>query len=193
MYKNGVINGLGILFTAVIQTLQTKLDLYHAIVVMYILFFFNIVFLFGTYLLSFNHHSQELTGKRVGQRKFVWSAVSQDDFQIFIYLLMHTFGVIVFFIWFLYAAIDGNKFGSQPSCNHLVNFVLFFANVRATVTWFRVMIIVFLSCAIPMLLLFLGFLILAPARWTDACTNTVQNLFNRNPKLGVVRYLLGVP
>ncbi len=52
IYKNSVINGLGILFTAVIQTVQGKLDLYHAIVVMYILFFFNIVFLFGMYLQS---------------------------------------------------------------------------------------------------------------------------------------------
>ena len=158
---------------------------------MYILFFFNIVFLFGMYLLLSNHHSQELTRKRVGQRKFVWS--SQHNFQIFIYLLMHAFGVIVFFIWFLYAAIDGNKFGSQPACNHAVNFVLFFSDVRATATWFRVLMIVFFAGAIPLFLLLLGFLILAPARWTQKCTDALDNLFERNPRLGVVRYVIGIP
>jgi hypothetical protein len=50
IHKNNVINCLGILFTAVVQTLQGTLDLYHAIVVMYILFFFNVVFVFGMYL-----------------------------------------------------------------------------------------------------------------------------------------------
>jgi hypothetical protein len=191
MYKNGVVNGLAILFTAVIQTIQGKLDLYHAMVVMYILFFFNIVFLFGMYLHPFNLHSQELTGKRVGLRKFVWD--SQTNFQIPLYLWMHTFGVTVFFIWFLYAAINGNKFGSQPSCNHLVVFVLFFFNVRATVTWFRVMMIMFFSGAIPLLLMFLFFLILAPARWTNAITDAVHKLFVKFPWLGVFRYAIGIP
>jgi hypothetical protein len=54
------------------------------------------------YLPLFNHRSQELTGKRVGQRRFVW--FTRDNFPMFIYFLMHAFGVIVFFIWFLYAA-----------------------------------------------------------------------------------------
>jgi len=191
IYKNSVINGLGILFTAVIQTLQGKLDLYHAIVVMYILFFFNIVFLFGMYLRPFKHHSQELTGKRVGERKFVWC--SQIDFQMFIYLLMHTFGVIVFFIWFLYVAIDGTRFGSQPSCNHLVNFVVFFSDVRATVTWFRVIMILFFAGAIPLFLFFLSFLIFAPAEFMRRRTKALDGLFENHPRLEWVRYVIGIP
>lgn len=193
LYKNSVINGLALLFTAVIRTLQGELDLYHAIVVTYILFFFNIVFLFGMYLRLFNHHSQELTGKRVGERKFVWS--SETDFQMRIYLLMHAFGIIVFFIWYLYAAIDGTKFGSQPECNHLVIFVIFyFFNVRATVTWFRAITIVFFVGAIPLLLLFLGFLIFAPTRWTKVITKAINNVFKKYPWLaGLFRYVLGFP
>jgi len=112
---------------------------------------------------------------------------------MFIYLLMHVFGVLVFLIWFLYAAIDGSNFGSQPSCNHLVNFVLFFANVRATATWLRVIMIWFFVVAIPFFLLILGFLILAPLDWTDKCTKALQGLFNRNPRLGLIRYVIGIP
>lgn len=76
---------------------------------MYMLFFFQYrLSVRYVFLRPFNLHSQELTVKRVGERKFVWS--NQTNFQMFIYLLMHAFGVIVFFIWFLYAAIDGSKF-----------------------------------------------------------------------------------
>ena len=143
------------------------------------------------YLRLFNHHSQELIRKRVGQRKFVWDG--QTNFQIFVFLLMHTFGVIVFFIWFLYAAIEGNKFGSQPSCNSLINFVFIFANVRATETWFRIIMVMYFLAAIPFALLILGFLILAPVRWTQRCTNALDKLFKRHPRLRVVRYVLGIP
>lgn len=141
IYKNSVINGLSLILTAVIQTMQGKLDLYHAIFLMYILFILNFVLVFG-------------------ERKFVWSG--QTNFQMFIYLLMHTFSVIVFFIWFLYAQIDGGKFGSQPSCNHLVIFVYSFINFRATATWFRVILVVTFAVVIPFFLLLLGFLLLAP-------------------------------
>ena len=112
---------------------------------------------------------------------------------MFIYLLMHAFGVIVFLIWFMYAAIDGSNFGSQPSCNHLVYFVLFFVNIRATATWFRVVMIIFFAVAIPVLLLLLGFLIIAPARWMQACTDRLQKLYDRNPRLVLVRYVVGIP
>ncbi len=171
--------------------MQGKLDLYHALVVTYIVFFFGTIFLFGMDLHPFNHHSQELTGKWVGERRFVWS--SRTNFEMFIYLLMDAFGVIVFFFWFLYLAIDIRTFGSQPSCNDLVNFVLFFATVRATVTWLRVMTIVFLAVTTPLCLFLLGFLIIAPSEWTQACTNALQKVYDRIPRLGVVRYVIGIP
>jgi hypothetical protein len=108
--------------------------------------------------------------------------------------MMHVFGVIVFLIWFLYVMIDGKKFGSQPSCNHLVNFVLFFSDVRATATWFKVMMIVFfVGAIIPFFVLVLGFLILAPDRWTQRCADALDNIYKRNPWLLVVRYVIGIP
>jgi hypothetical protein len=56
-----------------------------------------------------------------------------------------------FTIWLLYVWIKDIDFGSQPSCNHLVKYVLFFANVKATATWLRVLFIVYLvinACAL---------------------------------------------
>lgn len=109
------------------------------------------------------------------------------------YRLMHAFGAITFFIWFLYVAIDGNKFGSQSSCNHLVEFVLIFRNVKVTEKWFRVMMVVFFVGATPPFLLLFGFLILDLAQCIKACTNSLQNVFGESPKLGLVRYVIGIP
>ncbi len=47
IYKNSVINGLSLVITAVIQTMEKKLDLYHAIFVMQIMFSLNIVYAYG--------------------------------------------------------------------------------------------------------------------------------------------------
>jgi hypothetical protein len=196
IYQNSIINGLGLLFTAVIQTGEGKLDLYHAIIVMYIIFFLNVVFWFGMYLHLFNHHSQELTGKWVGERRFIWDVKSkQTQLQMTLYLLVHASGIIVYFVWFLYIAIDGSKFGSKSSCNHQVYFVLFFASVRATVTWLRVMMIVFFAIKIPVGLFLLSLLIFAHT-WADALINARKNVFDRripDNKLWLVRYVIGIP
>jgi len=151
---------------------QGKLDLYHALLVMCIMTSFNAAFLFGV-------------------REFVWN--SHDDFPIFIFLLAHAFGVTVFVFWLLYVAINGSKFGSYPSCNDYVNFVVFFSNIRATVTWFRVAMIVFYAIAIPFKMLHLGFLILAPPRWKERCKKALKKLFARNHRLRVIRYVIGIP
>ena len=132
-----------------------------------------------------------MTRKGVGQREFVWE--SKENYQIFLYLLMHTFGVIVFFAWFLYVAIDGSKFGSQPSCNNFVKFVFYFVSVRATITWLRIIMILFFAGAIPFFLFILGFLILAPKNWTKGCTKALHKLFETFPGLGWVRYIIGIP
>jgi hypothetical protein len=58
-----------------------------------------------------------------------------------IFIGVQTFTTVVFTVWLLYVWIKGVDFGSQPSCNHLVKYVLVFANVRATATWLRVLFI----------------------------------------------------
>jgi len=61
-----------------------------------------------------------------------------------IFIAVQTFSTVVFTVWLLYVWIKDSSFGSQPECNHLVKYVLFFANVRATVTWLRVLFIIYL-------------------------------------------------
>lgn len=190
IYKNSVINGLGLLFTAVIQTVQGRLDLYHAIVLIYILIFLIFVIMFGMYLRPFNHHSQELTGKRVGERLFAWP--SQTNFQMLIYLLMHAFCFILFSIWLWYVAIDGSRFGSQPSCNYLVKIAFFSTNIKTTEKWFKVTRVVAFALVIPFFSWLLGLLIIAPTRSTQA-SNALQKVFYRYPRLRLVRYVIGIP
>jgi hypothetical protein len=47
VYKNAVLYGLALVMTAVIQTLQKQLDLYHAIFVMQVLFSLDFVYAYG--------------------------------------------------------------------------------------------------------------------------------------------------
>jgi hypothetical protein len=63
---------------------------------------------------------------------------------------------VVFTVWLLYAWIKDIDFGSQPSCNHLVKYVIFFADVRATATWLRVVFIMYLVISACMLLFRFG-------------------------------------
>ncbi len=81
-------------------------------------------------------------GCDVGQRRFIKS--SGNDFRMKIFIGFQTLTTVVFTVWLLYVWIKGSNFGSQPTCNHLVKYVLFFANVRATATWLRVLFIMYL-------------------------------------------------
>ncbi|KAH9986663.1 hypothetical protein BJV74DRAFT_988416 [Russula compacta] len=120
LYTNSVINGLGLVITAVIQTVQDQLDLYHAIFVMQIIFSLNFVYSYG-------------------QRRFLRS--SKRIFRMKIFIGVQTLSTVVFTVWLMYVWIKDSSFGSQPECNHLVKYVLVFADVRATVNWLRVLFI----------------------------------------------------
>ncbi|KAI9455211.1 hypothetical protein F5148DRAFT_1226572 [Russula earlei] len=135
LYKNSVLYGLGLVMTAVIQTFQEQLDLYHAIFVMQIIFCLNLVYEYG-------------------QRRFIRS--SSRDLGMKIFIAVQTFSTVLFTVWLLYVWIKDGNFGSQPECNHLVKYVLFFANVRATVTWLRVLFIIYLILTACMLLFRFG-------------------------------------
>ena len=91
-----------------------------------------------------------LTGLgRVGQRTFIRSESgepSERDLRVRmkIFIGIQAFSTALFTIWLLYVWIKDSDFGSQPECNHLAKYVLFFADVRATVTWLRVLFIMYL-------------------------------------------------
>jgi hypothetical protein len=141
LYKNSVINGLSLVITAIIQTIQNQLDLYHAIFVMQIIFSLNFVYAYGMLCInsSINFETLTLRWGRIGQRRFIRSG--QNDFRMKVFIGFQTLTTVVFTVWLLYVWIKGSNFGSQSTCNHLVKYVLFFANVRATVTWLRVLFI----------------------------------------------------
>ena len=61
--------------------------------------------------------------------------------------------MLIFPVWSLYVWIKDSRFGSQQECNHLVKYVIFFASVRATINWLRILIIIVLSLTIFMCLL----------------------------------------
>jgi hypothetical protein len=61
-----------------------------------------------------------------------------------IFIGVQAFSTTMFTVWLLYVWIKDSDFGSQPECNHLVKYVLLFAEVRATVTWLRVLFIMYL-------------------------------------------------
>ena len=87
--------------------------------------------------------------ENVGMRKFIRhsksSPESRGNFRrMKVIIAIQTFTTVVFTIWLLYVWIKDSHFGSQPECNHLVKYVLLFANVRATDTWIRVLFILYL-------------------------------------------------
>jgi hypothetical protein len=93
----------------------------------------------------------------VGMRKFVRDSSSNSPEsrvklrRTKIIIGVQTFTTVLFTIWLLYVWIKGSRFGSQPECNHLVKYVFFYANVRATETWLRVLFIIYLvffSCTL---------------------------------------------
>ena len=47
LYENAIFLGFGLVITAVIQTIQGQLDLYHALFVMQIIFSLDFVYAFG--------------------------------------------------------------------------------------------------------------------------------------------------
>jgi hypothetical protein len=57
---------------------------------------------------------------------------------------IQTFTTVMFTIWLLYVWIKDSHFGSQQECNHLVKYVFFYANIRATETWLRVLFVIYL-------------------------------------------------
>jgi len=61
-----------------------------------------------------------------------------------IFITIQTFSTVVFTVWLLYVWIKDSNFGSQPQCNHLVKYVLLFADVKVTMTWLRVLFIIYL-------------------------------------------------
>lgn len=122
LYINGVFYSFALLITALVETIKGQLDLYHAIFVM------QMLSCFGNF--QFYVYPRFATAKKI-------------DFKLRVTYLVQSFkGVVIMPPWLLYVWIKVSRFGAQPECNHLVKFVFLFVNVRATVNWLRIFMIV---------------------------------------------------
>ncbi|KAF8270228.1 hypothetical protein EI94DRAFT_818056 [Lactarius quietus] len=111
---NIIVYSLAILITAVVQTIQGQLDLYHAIIVMQMQLFIH-TYGIGRFLLA----------PRFGPKMKMTVAVQAFEL------------LVIFVPWLLYLWIKDSQFGSQPECNDLVKFVVLFVTVRVAAGWLR--------------------------------------------------------
>jgi hypothetical protein len=73
------------------------------------------------------------------------------DLRATLIIAVQMFSTAVFTVWVLYVWARNTHFGSQPECNHVVKYVVFFASVHATATWLRILFIAsifFAACSL---------------------------------------------
>ncbi|KAH9000440.1 hypothetical protein EDB92DRAFT_1831305 [Lactarius akahatsu] len=132
LFANSIFYGLAVLITAVVQTIQKQLDLYHALFVTQVLICLVLLHLYG---------AKRYITRRDEERV--------SKFKMNITLAFQVLQVIILIPWALYVWIKDSRFGSQPECNHFVKYVFFFVTVRATVGWLRILAFVGLAaCAV---------------------------------------------
>ncbi|KAI0304417.1 hypothetical protein B0F90DRAFT_1815748 [Multifurca ochricompacta] len=119
LYANAGLSGLGLLVTAVVQTVQKQLSLFEALFILHILFFLG-------------------TGA-APMGKYHWSR-SRIVMGVFVQFT----SVLGFTGWALYLWIYVKHFGPQPECNDYVKYVVMFFTVGATAPWLRILWIILL-------------------------------------------------
>ena len=155
---NAVFYGHLLLVTVLIQTIQGRLDLYHAIFVMHMLVCLSVFQACGMRCVPMRicRYSSE-TGIKTSIAAWRYSLRRR------ITLTFQLFQVLFIFpSWALYVWIKGSAFGSQPQCSHLIKYVLLFVNIRVTVHWLRIMFIAFISLTIWMSLIALRMMLNSP-------------------------------
>ncbi|KAI9440676.1 hypothetical protein H4582DRAFT_1487001 [Lactarius indigo] len=135
LFVNSIFYGLAVLITAVVQTIQKQLDLYHALFVTQVLISLVLLHLYGA--------------KRYITRR---DEEPVSKFKMNVTIAFQVLQVLILIPWALYVWIKDSQFGSQPECNHFVKYVLFFVTVRATVGWLRILAFVGLAaCAVGLI------------------------------------------
>ncbi|KAI0257998.1 hypothetical protein BC834DRAFT_975731 [Gloeopeniophorella convolvens] len=120
---SAVLYGLSLIVTAVIQTAQGQLDLYHAIFVIHMLTFLSHVY------------GNAMT-------RFLTVKPEERSFRMATTIAMQTISLAMVYSWAIYVWVLDARFGSQPECNDLVKYIVFGFTVRATVNWYRVLALV---------------------------------------------------
>ncbi|KAH9066802.1 hypothetical protein EDB87DRAFT_1573690 [Lactarius vividus] len=157
LFANSIFYGLAVLITALVQTIQKQLDLYHAIFVSQVLICLVILHLYGVALAPLGNCYIVLTRDgKTGAKRYITRRDSPDSepsskFKWNITIAFQVLQVLIFVPWVLYIWVKDSRFGSQPECNHFVKYVFFFATVRATVSWLRILVFISLAlCAVAL-------------------------------------------
>jgi len=109
---NAGVTGFALLIAAIIQTFQGRLDLYHAIFVLNIVYFLGLIVYFsGVFKWTIRHI-------RLGP-------------------IIQVMTVSAFLAWSSYIWLNADTFGSTPECNAQVKYVILFFSVKATASWLR--------------------------------------------------------
>ena len=133
LYMTAGTSGFGLLLTAIIQTAQHQLSLFHAIFIIHILFFL------GTGV-SPKGKCSALSCPFVSRSsplpthagRYHWTT-GRAAIGLFVQLL----SLISLITWGFYLWVNVKHFGSQPECNHEIKYVVFFFTVKATANWLR--------------------------------------------------------
>ena len=152
LYITAGTSGFGLLLTAIIQTAQHQLSLFHAIFILHILFFL------GTGVLPMGKCSalscpfvlcSSPLPTHAGRYHWTTSRAA-------IGFLLQLLSFISLIAWGFYLWVDVKHFGSQPECNDQIKYVVLFCTVRATANWLRhVWIAIFaIPCALVAVMLF---------------------------------------
>lgn len=147
LYMNAIVYSLAILITALVQTFQGQLDLYHAIIVMQMQVIIHV-------------YGKACVYMRVKYRVLI----CREDTGTARFLLAHGFNakrmmtiaiqafelLLIFVPWLLYLWIKDSRFGAQPECNDFVKYVLVFVTFRATVGWIRILAFIWVAVIVLM-------------------------------------------
>jgi hypothetical protein len=149
LYITANTSGFGLLLTAIIQTVQHQLSLFHAIFIIHILFFLGTGVSPKGKCSELSSYCAHPLPSHAGRYQWTTSRAVMA-------LLVRLVSLISLITWGLYLWVNVKDFGSQPECNDQIKYVVLFCTVRATANWLRhVWIAIFaIPCALVAVMLF---------------------------------------
>ncbi|KAF8632036.1 hypothetical protein AX15_002081 [Amanita polypyramis BW_CC] len=116
LVANAGISGVALLITAIVQTSQNQLSLYHAIFIIHMLYFTGII------VAPSGHYRGGISALTI--RALISFTITYGCFMLF--------AGYAFYVW-----ATAPTFGNSPECNDQIKYIFFFKSVRATVGWLR--------------------------------------------------------
>lgn len=125
------VNGLGLLVTAAIQTALKNLSLYHAFLIINLLFLLSTSFLYFLFNRTSHIYSSVISSLTyiLYGRHSASPVLRRRRFFLFSLVLLAIFS--------LYVGLTARTFGSQPECNDTVKIIWVFHESTASFIWFR--------------------------------------------------------